>query len=40
LNEKGRDFGTSNTCGLEEISIRFSSKFNEKNYFVDEGGGF
>jgi len=36
LNEKGRDSGTTSTCGVEEISIKSSSKFNDKNYLVDE----
>jgi hypothetical protein len=30
LNKKGRDFGTHSTYGIKEISINFSSKFNEK----------
>jgi len=40
LKEKGRHFGTSITCGVEEISMKFSSKCIEKNYFVDEGVRF
>jgi len=34
--KKGRDSGTSSTCGVEEISIKSSSKCNDKNYMVDE----
>jgi hypothetical protein len=40
LNEKGRHFGTSSTCGVEEIFIKFSSKFIQKNYLVEDGVGF